>query len=132
MIDLYQPYLAAGTSFQPMGYPAGSQAVVYGKFNMDRRPLLPFVDTGLVHCGAPSQLKAFNSVRFGGAGSLFVRVLIDDTYLCTAQLVLSEDAYQANVLSLPNGTAGYGIRLQMAGVAWWRYFDIDWDPVKGV
>ena len=131
-VDLYQTYLAAGTAFQRMVAPAGVPVVIYGQFNRDRRPLLPFVDTGLIHCGAPSQLKAFNSIRFGGSGTLFVRVLVDDSYLCMAQLVLSEDAYQANVLSLPNGTAGYGIRLQLAGVAWWRYFDIDWDPVREV
>lgn len=129
-IDLYQSYLTAGTTFQKLVPPAGDAVLAYGQFNQDRRELLPFVDTGLLYCGDPSGLKFFNSITFGGEGTLFLRVMVDNTYIANARLVLSQDAYQANVLTLPDGTAGFGIRLHMTGLAWWRYFDIDWDPVK--
>ena len=135
LIDPYQDYLTASTSFSRLAAPANSQ-LVYGVFNEDRRPLIPMVDTGLMYPGPngadPSLLKYFNSVRFGGKGKLYIRAMVDNAEVQRGYVTLSEDAYQASIFRLPKGCAGYGIRLQMVGIAWWRYFEIEWDPVAEV
>lgn len=129
--DIYQSYLSAGTSFQRLTPPSGNPALVYGLFNQDtQRPLLPFIDTGDLFPGGPHLLKFFNSIRFGGGGKIYVRALVDDSVVAQGYVTLAEDAYQASVFRFPQGTAGYKVRLQMPGVAWWRYFDIEWDPVS--
>lgn len=139
LIDPYEDYLTASTSFQRLAAPVATQ-LVYGVFNEDRRPLIPMVDTGLIYPGLsssdgsqrqdPSLLKYFNSVRFGGRGKLYIRAMVDNTEVQRGYVTLAEDAYQASVFRLPKGCAGYGLRLQMVGIAWWRYFEIDWDPVQ--
>ena len=128
IVDAYEDYLTAGTSFKRLA-PSASTGVVYGIFNEDRRPLLPFVDTGLVYCGDPSLLKYFHKIRFGGKGKIYIRAMVDNTEVARGWVVLSEDPNQASIFRLPRGTAGYGLRLQLAGVAWWRYYEIIWDPV---
>jgi hypothetical protein len=74
-------------------------------------------------------LRYFNGVRFGGSGKLFIMASVDNDVVAQGSVVLSEDAYQASIFRLPVGTAGYGIRLRMTGIAWWRYFEIMWEPV---
>lgn len=134
-LKLYQSYLSAGTTFSRMVPPSGSQVLLYGKFDQSRDPLLPYVDTGLIYpgengaIGDPSMLRYFNGVRFGGSGKLFIRAIIDNTVVCTGSVVLEEDAYQASIFRFPSDAAGYGVRLQMTGIAWWRYFEILWEPV---
>lgn len=134
LADPYEDYLKAGTSFSRLA-PAANTQLVYAVFNEDRRPLLPMVDTGLIYPGAngqdPSLLKYFYRVRFGGSGRLYIRAMVDNTEVQRGYVTLSEDPYQASIFHLPKGCAGYGIRLQMVGIAWWRYYDIEWDPVAG-
>jgi len=135
VLDPYDAYLAAGTSFSRLAPLSGTNKTVYGTFNEDRRTLLPFVDTGMVYpgpgnaMGDPSLLKYFYSVRFGGSGKLYIRAMVDDTEVQRGFVTLSEDPYQASVFHLPRGCAGYGLRLQWVGLAWWRYYEISWDPV---
>jgi len=136
LVDPYPAYLTAGTTWSLMGNPGSTTQLVYATFNEDRRPLLPFVDTDLIYPGEnntqgdPSTLRYFSGIRFGGEGQLFVRALIDNTEVARGYAILSEDAYQASCFNLPKGVAGYGIRLQITGIAWWRYFYIDWAPVS--
>ena len=99
--------------------------------------MAPMVDTGLIYPGPngqqdPSLLKYFNLIKFGGSGKLYIRAMVDNTEIQRGYVTLSEDAYQASIFRLPKGCAGYGIRLQMVGIAWWRYFKIEWDPVAEV
>jgi hypothetical protein len=137
LVDTYQDYLAAGTSFSRLA-PAGTgRQTVYALFNQDRRDLLPFVDTGLIYpgegeqIGDPSLARSFDSIHFSGGGTLFVNVWIDQTLLSRdVRVVLAEDAWQAALLKLPEGTAGFGIRLQMTGLAWIRLIKFDWDPLE--
>ena len=136
IVDPYPAYLAAGTQFQRMSPPSGTTALAYATFNEDpHRQLMPFVDTDLIYpgennlMGDPSQLRRFYGVRFGGAGKLFIRALVDQVEVARGYVTLAEDPNQASIFRLPYGSAGYGLRLQMAGLAWWRYFYIDWDPV---
>lgn len=134
LLDPYQNYLTAGTSFARLApfddgnndYPSKN---VYGLFNEGRDPLLPFVDTGLIFCGNPSVLKYFNEVKFSGNGKIYVRALVDSTEVARGYTILSQDPNIANVFRLPRGTAGYGLRLQLTGIAWWRHFEINWDEV---
>jgi hypothetical protein len=132
LIDPYQDYLIASTRFQDLAAPALTQ-LAYGVFNEDRRPLCPMVDTGLMYPGLqgsdPSLLKYFHEIRFGGSGKLFIRAMVDNAEVQRGYVTLSEDAYQASSFRLPKGMAGYGLRLQLVGIAWWRYFEIMWDPV---
>lgn len=128
LIDPYQDYLEACSTFNRLA-PPDDTALVYGVFNEDQRPMMPFVDTGLVYCGEPQLLKYFYRVRFGGSGKLYIRAMVEDTEVARGHVTLSEDPYQASVFRLPRGTAGYGLRLQMTGIAWWRYYDIEWDAV---
>jgi hypothetical protein len=107
----------------------GTPQTVYGTFNEDRRQMMSFVDTGIVFCGDPSLLKYFYRVRFGGSGKIYVRALVDNTEVKRGYVTLSEDPNQASVFHLPRGCAGYGLRLQLAGIAWWRYYEIEWDAV---
>jgi hypothetical protein len=139
LVDGYPAYLTAGTRFQRMAPPSGTTALGYATFNEDpHRQLLPFVDTDLMYpgdnnqVGDPSLLRYFYQVRFGGAGKLFVRALVDETEVARGYLTMAEDSNQASIFHLPDGTAGYGLRLQLIGLAWWRYFYIDWDPVGEV
>jgi hypothetical protein len=129
LVDPYEPYLTAGTSFARLA-PSSGTRLVYGLFNEDPRPMLPFVDTGLVYCKNPELLKYFKHVRFGGTGKLYIRAMVDNTEVQRGWVVLSDDPNQASTFRLPKGTAGYGLRLQLAGIAWWRYYDITWDPVS--
>jgi hypothetical protein len=129
LVDPYEAYLTAGTSFARLA-PSDSTQLVYARFNEDRRPLLPMVDTGLIYCQRPDLMKYFKWVRFGGRGKLYIRAMIDDTEVQRGWVVLSEDPNQASVFKLPKGSAGYGLRLQLTGISWWRYFDIEWDPVS--
>jgi hypothetical protein len=133
ILDPYEDYLKAGTSFSRLE-PHTSTQLVYAVFNEDRRPLLPMVDTGLIYPGLdgqqdPTLLKYFYRVRFGGTGKLYIRAMVDNTEVQRGYVTLSEDAYQASTLRLPRGCAGYGFRLQMVGIATWRYYEMDWDPV---
>lgn len=134
--DLYQSYLSAGTGFNRLATPSGSQVLLYGKFNQGQDQLLPYVDTGVIYpgeggqIGDPAMLRFFNSVRFGGSGTLYIRALVDDVPIASGSVVLAEDPFQASIFRLPVGEAvGYGIRLQMTGLAWWRYFEVMWEPV---
>ena len=135
LLDPYDAYVAAGTTFSRMAPQGTGTQIVYGTFDEGRRTLLPFVDTGLIYPGRgqaqgdPKQFRYFQGIEFGGAGTLFIRALIDDTEVARGFVVLEQDAYQANYMHLPRGSAGYGLRLQICGLAWWRYFSIDWDPV---
>ena len=130
LVDQYQDYLAAGTSFARLvGSTGATAATSYATFNEGRFPLLPAVDTGLIFCGAPYLLKYFNTVRFGGSGKLYIRAMIDNTEVARGFVTLSEGPNQSNIFRIPRGKAGYGLRLQMVGIAAWRYYDIDWDPV---
>ena len=131
LIDPYKDYLAAGVSFSPLSETATPQ-LAYGVFGEDRRPLLPFIDTGLIYCGDLTLFKYFYRVRFGGSGKLYVRAMVENTEVQRGSVVLSEDPYQASIFRLPRGCAGYGLRLQLVGLAWMRYFAIEWDPVGGV
>jgi hypothetical protein len=130
IVDQYQDYLTAGTDFERL-VGTGTTQLVYGVFNEDLRPLLPFVDTGLVYCEDPSLLKYFHKVRFGGKGKIYVRAMVDNTEVQRGWVTLSEDPNQASIFHLPRGCAGYGLRLQLAGIAWWRYYEIIWDPATG-
>jgi hypothetical protein len=130
VLDQYQSYLSAGTSFSRLTATTGATAAtVYAVFGEDTRPLLPMVDTDLIFCDTPYLLKYFHSVRFGGRGKLYVRALADGTEVARGWVTLSEDPNQANIFHFPRGTAGYGIRLQLVGIASWRYYEIEWDPV---
>ena len=135
LIDPYDAYVAAGTTFSRMAPQGTGTQKVYGTFDEGRRTLLPFVDTGLIYpgkgtqMGDPALFRYFNGIEFGGQGTLFVRAYIDQTRVAKGFVVMEQDAYQANYFHLPRGSAGYGIRLQICGLAWWRYFSIDWDPV---
>ena len=135
LIDPYEAYVAAGTSFSRLA-PQGNQTkLVYATFDEGRRTLLPFVDTGLIYpgqggkMGDPSLARYFQGVRFGGSGKLYIRAMVDNTEVQRGYVTLSEDAWQASYFHLPRGCAGYGIRLQIVGLAWWRYFEIEWDPI---
>lgn len=131
LVDPYPAYLTAGTTFSRMSNPAANKTLVYGTFDEDKRQLLPMVDTDLIYPGGDvSLLKYFYGLRFGGEGTLFIRALVDKVEVARGYVVLSEDAYQASCFNLPRGCAGYGIRLQLVGLAWWRYFYLDWDPVS--
>ena len=127
MTNIYEDYLKAGTSFDRLSV-TGTTGVSYGRFNGDRRPMLPMVDTGLIYCGDPGLLKRFYGIRFGGGGKIYVRAMVENTEVSRGYVTLSEDAYQSSVYRLPRGCAGFGLRLQLVGIAWWRYFEIDWDP----
>jgi len=135
MIDVYQDYLSAGTGWERLVPPSGVPALAYGLFNQGDRPLLPFVDTGLFYpgenqqTGDPTLLKYFNAIRFGGEGRLFVRALVDKTEVERGYVTLTDDPFQASLFKLPQGTAGYGLRLQITGLAWWRYLEVLWEPV---
>lgn len=134
IIDPYADYLAAGTSFSRMVSGVTGVTGVYGIFNEDRRPLLPFVDTGLVYPGPggqqdPSLLKYFNKIRFGGRGKVYVRAMVDGTEVQRGYATLSEDPNHADFFKFPIGTCGYGIQLQIVGIAWWRFYEILWEPV---
>jgi hypothetical protein len=134
-LDVYPDYLTAGTRFQRMATPGAPLGLGYATFNEDpHRQLLPFVDTDLMYPGVdgpgdPAMLRRFYGVRFAGAGKLWVRALVDDTEVARGYVTLAEDPNQASIFHLPNGTAGYGLRLQIVGLAWWRLFYIEWDPV---
>lgn len=136
MIDVYQDYLTAAAAFQRLAPPSGDPVLAYGLFGRDQRELVPFVDTGLFYpgenhqSGDPTMLKYFNAIRFGGEGKLFLRVMVDKTEKARGFVTLSEDPYQASLFRLPQGTAGYGLRLQMVGLAWWRYLEVMWEPVS--
>jgi hypothetical protein len=119
-----------------MAAPSGTTAPCYATFNEDpHRQLLPFIDTDLIYpgdnnqMGDPSLLRYFYGVRFGGSGKLYVRALVDATEVARGYVTLAEDPNQASIFHLPDGAAGYGLRLQLVGLAWMRYFYIDWDPV---
>lgn len=130
IVDPYEPYLAAGTSFSRLAPTGATGSLVYGVFNEDRRPLLPFIDTSLVYCGNVDLLKYFEKVKFGGKGKLFIRAMVDDTEVQRGYVTLSEDPNQASIFHLPRGAAGYGLRLQICGIAWLRYYEIIWNPVS--
>ena len=136
LVDPYPAYLTAGTGFQRMAPLGTGTQLVYATFDEDPRQLLPFVDTGLIYPaeggqqGDPSLCRYFNFIRFGGAGKLYARVFVDSSVVQQGFVTLAEDSNQASILHLPRGTAGFGIRLQLVGLAWWRYFAIDWDPVS--
>jgi len=138
LVDSYQAYLTAGTTFTRLLPTGTGRQMVYALFNQGSYQLLPFVDTGVMYpgdgtqMGDPSTLREFDTIRFGGAGTLFLNVWVDDTLILQgAKVVLAEDPYQASTLSLPSGTAGFGIRLQIAGLAWIRWFKINWEPLGG-
>ena len=139
LIDPYEPYITAGTQFARMSAPSGATGqMVYARFGEGPRPLLAFVDTGLVYpgnnnqMGDPSLLRYFYGVKFGGKGTLYLRAFVDDVLVQQGYVTLEEDAFQASYLNMPRGGAvGYGLRLQISGLAWWRYYEIDWDPVQG-
>ena len=78
LTDPYQDYLAASVGFSRLAE-TGSTQLVYATFNEDRRPLVPFVDTGLIYCGDPTLLKVFSGVRFGGTGKIYIRAMVDNT-----------------------------------------------------
>ena len=134
-VDAYQAYLSAGTTFGELAPQGSGTGIVYGTFNGDsKRQLLPFVDTDLVYPGAngqmgdPGLLRYFYGVRFLGSGTLFVRAFTDKTLVQTGYVTLDEDPNQASIFKLPNGTAGYGLRLQWCGLATMRMYILDWDP----
>ena len=135
LIDPYDSYIAAGTSFSRLAPQGTGTQLVYATFNEGRRTLLPFVDTGLMYpgqggaMGDPALFRYFYGIRFGGAGKLYLRVMVDNRESSRGFVTLVEDTYGSNYMRLPRGEAGYGIRLQIVGLAWWRYFEIDWDPV---
>jgi len=135
LVDPYEPYVAAQTSFSRLAPQGPSTQLVYATFGEGQRVLVPFVDTGIVYPGVggqmgdPALLRYIWGIRFGGQGTLFVRALVDEVEVQRGYVVLEEDATQASYFQLPNGTAGYGIQLQITGSAWWRYYQIDWDPV---
>lgn len=135
ILDPYEAYLTASTSFQRMPVQGSSAKTAYGFFDEDRRPLVPMIDTGIMYPGHggqpgdPSLLKYMYRVRFGGSGKIYIRAMVDDTEVQRGFVTLVDDANQANIFRLPQGTAGYGIRLLMSGIAWWRYFEVDWSPV---
>ena len=135
LIDPFEAYVAAGTSFTRLSPQGNSTQLVYATFDEGQQTLLPFVDTGLIYPGVagqmgdPSLLRYFYAVRFGGFGKLYIRAMVENTEVQRGYVEMVEDATQASVFKLPKGTAGFGIRLQIVGLAWWRYFEIDWDPV---
>jgi len=129
IVDAYEAYLTAGTSFSRLA-PEDTTTLVYALFDEGRSPLLPMIDTGLLYCKDPSLLKYFYKVRFGGSGKLYIRAMVDNTEVCRGHVVLSEDPNQASLFRLPRGCSGYGLRLQLVGIAWLRYYEIIWDPVS--
>jgi hypothetical protein len=130
VVDQYQSYLAAGTSFARLAPPVDTvPKKVYGTFNEDQRDLLFAIDTGPIFCDTPYLMKYFHVVRFSGSGKIYIRALVDQTEVARGWVVLSEDPSQSNLFRLPRGTSGYSLRLQMAGIAKWRFYDIEWDPV---
>lgn len=133
LVDPYQAYLSAGTGFGSLANPGSGNQTVYATFDEDRRQLLPFVDTDLIYPGPnnqpgdPSALRYFYGVRFLGSGTLYVRAYADQTLVQTGYVVAAEDPNQASVFNLPQGTGGYGLRLQWTGLGWMRMYIIDWD-----
>jgi len=131
LLDVYQNYLAAVAGFSRFQAPTGATAATgpaYAQFGLDEnRQLMGFVDTGDIHCKTSELLKIFNSIEFKGHGTLYVIAWVDNTMVAQGWCELSMDANQTNIFALPQGTAGYSIRLQIAGVADWKFFDIDFE-----
>ncbi len=126
--DVYQQYLVAQTSRDRLAH-AYNTTVAYGQFDEGRDFMPQFVDTGPIFCGAPGALKRFRQVTFGGNGKLYIRAIVDNKEAATGYVILSEGPAQANIFRLPRGTAGYAIQLQISGLGWWRFFEIDFDPI---
>lgn len=130
--DQYSDYLAAATTFQRLVAPTGATGVtVYATFNDSARPMLPMEDSGPISCDSPYLLKYFDHIRFSGKGKIYIRALVDEIEVARGYVTLSEGPTDENIFKLPDGTAGYSIRLQMVGIAIRRYYDIMWEAVSG-